>query len=92
MNIFYDRIIYIKLLGNKMQENTMLDKLNEKVSEIVQKYHSMQGENEMLRNELVTLKAQRELKDKEIERLSEENAMKDLEIEEIVNKIESILG
>jgi len=75
-----------------MQEQTTLDRLGEKVSQILQQFHSLKGENEMLRNELMTLKAERELKDKEIERLGEENAMKDLEIEEIVNKIESILG
>ena len=46
----------------------------------------------MLRNELMTLKAEREIKDQEIERLSHENAQKDMEIEEIVNKIESILS
>ena len=75
-----------------MQEQTIIDKLGEKVSQVLQQFHSLKGENEMLRNELMTLKAERELKDKEIERLGEENAMKDLEIEEIVNKIESILG
>ena len=63
-----------------------------KVSDVLNKYNSLKGENEMIRNELLTLKAERELKDKEIERLSEENAMKDLEIEEIVSKIESILS
>ncbi|MDQ7060001.1 MAG: hypothetical protein Q9M43_02255 [Sulfurimonas sp.] len=46
----------------------------------------------MIRNELITLKAQREIQDQELEKLSEQNTMKDLEIEEIVNKIESILG
>ncbi len=75
-----------------MQEQTILDKLDEKVSQILQRHDSLKSENEMIRNELLTLKAERELKDAEIERLSEENAMKDLEIEEIVTKIESILG
>ena len=75
-----------------MQEQTILDKLDEKVSQILQKHNSLKNENEMIRKELLTLKAERELKDKELERLSDENAMKDLEIEEIVSKIESILG
>jgi len=75
-----------------MQEQTILDKLDEKVSQVLEQYDSLKGENEMMRNELLTLKAERELKDTEIERLSEENAMKDLEIEEIVSKIESILS
>ena len=75
-----------------MQDKTNLDRLSEKVSQILQQYHSLKGENEMIRNELITLKAERELQDTEIEKLRDENSMKDLEIEEIVNKIESILG
>ena len=75
-----------------MDNQNNLEKLSDKVSQILQQYHSLKGENEMLRNELVTLKAEKEIKDQEIEKLSEENTMKDLEIEEIVNKIESILG
>jgi cell division protein ZapB len=75
-----------------MQEKTTIETLNEKVGLVLQKHHELKGENEMMRNELVTLRSQLELKEGEINRLSEENAMKDLEIEEIVNKIESILS
>ncbi len=75
-----------------MENQTTIEVLSDKVSQILQKYHTMQGDNEMLRNELVTLKAQSEAKSLEIEKLTEQNVMKDLEIEEIVNKIESILG
>jgi len=75
-----------------MQEQTNLEVLSDKVSQILQSYHSLKGENEVMQNELIMLKAERTTKDQEIERLIEENAMKDLEIEEIVNKIESILG
>ncbi|MBU0721175.1 hypothetical protein KJ877_07525 [bacterium] len=75
-----------------MENQTTLEKLNDKVSQIVQQYHSLKGENEMLRTELITLKAEKEVRNQEIEKLTEENVMKDLEIEEIVNKIESILG
>jgi cell division protein ZapB len=75
-----------------MQDQTILEKLSDRVSEILQQYHAIKDENETLRNELIQEKAQRELKDQEIEKLTQENAMKDLEIEEIVNKIESILG
>jgi len=75
-----------------MENQTGLEKLSDKVSQILQQYHAIKGENEVLRNELMQEKAQRELKDQEIEKLIEENTLKDLEIEEIVNKIESILG
>lgn len=75
-----------------MQEQTTLEKLNEKISQMLQKHHELQNENEMMRNEIVTLKSEKEISNQEIERLTDENVMKDLEIEEIVTKIESILG
>ena len=75
-----------------MENQTIIEKLDSKVSTILQEYHSLKGQNEMMRNELTTLKAEKELKSQEINKLTEENAMKDLEIEEIVSKIESILG
>ncbi|MEN4046970.1 MULTISPECIES: hypothetical protein [Sulfurimonas] len=75
-----------------MDNQTALNKLSEKVSSILEKYHTLIDENEKMRNEIVTLKADCALKNQEIERLHEENAQKDIEIEEIVNKIESILG
>ncbi len=75
-----------------MQNQTTLEKLDEKVSEVLIQYHELKSENETIRNELITLKGQKEIQDQEIDKLTEENTMKDLEIEEIVNKIESILG
>lgn len=75
-----------------MDNQTTLEKLSDKVSEILRQYHSLKSENEALRIEVVTLKAEKEVKDQEIEGLTEENILKDIEIEEIVNKIESILG
>ncbi len=75
-----------------MENQNNIEKLGERVSQILQQYHSLKGENEMIRNELITLKAEKEIQAQEIEKLSEENTMKDLEIEEIVTKIESILG
>ena len=75
-----------------MENQTIVEKLGDKVAQILQEYHTLKGENEVMRNELITLKAEKELKNQEIEKLTEDNAMKDLEIEEIVSKIESILG
>lgn len=75
-----------------MENQTALEVLSEKVSQILQQRQDLKSETEALRNELVTLKGQSEAKDLEIEKLTEQNVMKDLEIEEIVNKIESILG
>lgn len=75
-----------------MEEQTTVEKLGSKVSLFLEKYHALQGENEMLRNELASAKEQISGKDNYINQLQEENGMKDLEIEEIVTKIESILG
>ncbi|MEA1954963.1 MAG: hypothetical protein U9N02_00540 [Campylobacterota bacterium] len=75
-----------------MNEKTTLERLDDKVSDILQKYRSAKEENELLISELTTLKAEKELKSQEITRLEDENAMKDMEIEEIVKKIENILS
>ncbi|MDA3908701.1 MAG: hypothetical protein PF437_06405 [Sulfurimonas sp.] len=75
-----------------MQNQTNLDKLNEKVSQILENYNTLKEDNKTFRIEIVTLKAENEAKNIEIEKLTEANVMKDLEIEEIVEKIESILG
>lgn len=75
-----------------MQETNYLDRLDEKISQIVQKVESLKGENEALRTEMIGIKSKCEVKDQEIERLNALNAQKDQEIEEIVNKIENILG
>lgn len=75
-----------------MESQKAIEILDEKVSQILEGYHSLKEANEVMRNEIMTLKAECELKNQEIEKLNEANTMKDLEIEEIVNKIESILG
>jgi chromosome segregation ATPase len=75
-----------------MQNETALERLNTKISQLLQKCEDLQETNEVLRGELVALKAQKELKDREIERLVEENNKKEREIEEVVARIESILG
>ena len=75
-----------------MENQTALEILSEKISDILQKINTLKSDNELLRNELITLKAEKEIRDQEIERLIDENAMKDAEIEEIVSKIETILG
>ena len=91
-SVFVIELYLYNEIGIFMENRTTLEKLSDKVSQILQQYHSLKGESEVLRNELVTLKAESEMKSQEIEKLIEDNTMKDLEIEEIVNKIESILG
>ena len=71
---------------------TVIDQLNEKIDAMVSRYDTMKSENNSIRNEVVSAKAQSEAKDTLINKLEEELAMKDLEIEEIVKKIELALG
>jgi len=75
-----------------MENQTTLEKLDSKVSQVLSKYSDLKNANEALRTEIVTLKSQTELKDTEIARLTDDNAMKELEIEDIMSKIENILG
>jgi len=75
-----------------MENISSLELLNQKVTQILQNYHSLKEENKVLRNEVMTIKAQSEIKNQELEKLREENLEKDIEIEEIVTKIESMLG
>ncbi|WP_457745822.1 hypothetical protein [Sulfurimonas sp.] len=74
------------------KQTTLLERLSQKVEEILQHYSTLKVENATLRKEINILEEQVDVKDKKIEKLVEENSMKDLEIEEVVNKIESMLG
>lgn len=75
-----------------MENQTGIDKLNQKVAQIIAEYNGLKEANEALKLEVVSLKAQADEKDKEISRLEDDNVMKDLEMDEIVKKIESIIG
>ncbi len=75
-----------------MQEQTTLEKLGQKVSQMLRDYDALRMENADLKetSELLTLDL--EAKDASITQMQEELQQKDRDIEEIVNKIESILG
>ena len=70
----------------------VLEKLGQKIDELLRRIKALQNENETLRQELVNIKAQCEIKTTEIQRLQELNMQKEQEIEEIVNKIEKMIG
>ncbi len=75
-----------------MENRPVIDRLGEKIDEVVARLKRLEEENVRLRNEIVALKAQSEAKDAQISKLSDELAMKDLEIEEIIGKIEAMLS
>ncbi len=75
-----------------MENRPVIEQLAEKIDRVVARLKALEEENNRLRNELVSVKAQNEAKDTQIAKLTEELAMKDLEIEEVIGKIEAILG
>ena len=75
-----------------MPNQPALARLNDQISNIVEKYNLLKNENEKLQQESAQIKNECEAKNIEIDRLTEASAMKDLEIEQIVEKIESMMA
>ncbi len=75
-----------------MEHLDLMEKLSDKIEELLAKYQELKQENDTLRRELLTCKAASEEKDKEIERLRDELAMKNMEVDEIIKRIESFMG
>ena len=75
-----------------MEHLDLMEKLSDKIEELLAKYQELSQENDTLRRELLTCKAASQEKDKEIERLRDELAMKNMEVDEIIKRIESFMG
>jgi len=75
-----------------MQESTTLEKLSQKVSQMLRNYDELRMENAQLKEDVELLELDLTAKDASVAQLQEELIQKDREIDEIVNKIESILG
>ena len=75
-----------------MQESTTLEKLSQKVSQMLRNYDELRMENVQLKENVELLELDLTGKDAAVTQMQEELTQKDREIEEIVNKIESILG
>jgi archaellum component FlaC len=69
-----------------------IDRLGEKVEELLKNYKELKSFNDELSKEVATLKAQNEAKDTQINKLEEELMLKELEVEEMVGKIEEVLS
>lgn len=74
------------------ENDKVLNTLTNKVNDLLAKYNEVCEENESLRNELISLKAQNEAKTNQILRLEEEVKSKNIESDDIVRKIEAVLG
>ncbi len=75
-----------------MENVTMIEKLTQKIDELLKSYNELKLQNEELKKELLTCQAASQKKDEEIKKLQDELAVRDLEIEEVVRKIENFLG
>ncbi|MGB2553218.1 MULTISPECIES: hypothetical protein [unclassified Campylobacter] len=74
------------------ENDKVLNTLTDKVNDLLARYNEVCEENEQLRNELISLKAQNEAKSNQILRLEEEVKSKNIESDDIVRKIEAVLG
>ncbi|ASM40476.1 hypothetical protein CSPB12327_00075 [Campylobacter sp. RM12327] len=75
-----------------LENDNILNGLTSKVNELLNKYDEMCKENERLRNELVSVKAQNEAKSNQIERLESDLKDKNIESDDVIKKIEAVLG
>ena len=74
-----------------MENISMLEKLTQRIDELLKNYNDLKLQNEELKTQLITCKAALEKRDEELRKLQDELAMRDLEIEEVIKKIESYM-
>ncbi len=72
-------------------EEVTVSKLVEKIKDLLNRFEDMRAQNEALRQEVMTLKAQSEAKDIEITKLQEDLTFKNIESDDILGKIEEVL-
>ena len=75
----------------ELKEEVTVNKLSEKVNDLLVRFEEMKTQNNTLRQEVVTLKAQNEAKNAQIEKLEEDIMNKDIESDDIFSKIEEVL-
>ncbi|MGP1485958.1 MAG: hypothetical protein ACTTJC_07750 [Campylobacter sp.] len=74
------------------ENDKVLNTLTAKVNDLLTKYNEVIEENENLRNQLISTKAQNEAKSNQILRLEEELKDKNIESDDVIRKIEAVLG
>lgn len=74
------------------EENQSVSSLVTKVEDLLSRYEKMCEQNEELRQELVSVKAQNEAKDLQINKLHEDLREREMESEDIFGKIEAVLN
>jgi len=75
----------------ELKEEITVNKLSQKVDDLLTRYADMKSQYDTLRQEVVTLKAQNDAKNIQIEKLEESLMNKDIESDDIFAKIEEVL-
>ena len=86
------RKIIPKLRKKMFDNDKVLNTLTDKVNDLLARYNEICEENEFLRNELISVKAQNEAKTNQIARLEEDLRTKNTESDDVIRKIEAVLG
>jgi len=79
------------MMFEELKEEVTVNKLSEKVNDLLVRFEELKTQNSTLRQEVVTLKAQNEAKNAQIEKLEEDLMNKDIESDDIFSKIEEVL-
>ncbi len=74
------------------EESQNMSSLTSKVQDLLSRYEQVCEQNENLRQELVSVKAQNEAKDAKISKLQDELKSREMESEDIFGKIEAVLN
>lgn len=75
----------------ELKEEVTVNRLAQKVNDLLVRFEEMKSQNETLRQEVVTLKAQHEAKNVQIDKLESDLMNKDIESDDIFSKIEEVL-
>ena len=79
------------MMFEELKEEVTVNKLSQKVNDLLVRFEEMKSQNDTLRQEVVTLKAQHEAKNIQIEKLEDDLMNKDIESDDILSKIEEVL-
>lgn len=74
------------------EESQSVHSLVGKVDDLLVKFQELREENEQLRQELVSVKAQNEAKDTQINNLQDKLHSNEADSDDIIGKIEAVLG
>lgn len=74
------------------EEPRTVNTLADRIQDLLAKFEELKTQNDALRNEIVSVKAQNEAKDAQISKLQEELRTREMESEDIFGKIEAVLG